>query len=249
MHLEVAFTLALLSDAERKLCIVVDVLRATSSAVTMFGRGLAELLVAETIGEARRLAEGHPGHLLCGEEGSLPPPGFDFGNSPSEFAGIELTGRRAILATTNGTVALARAAGSPVVLVGAMLNVRAVAALAVREAAAEGLDIAILCSGRNRARAFSLEDTFCAGAILEAILLEDGASFKLADDATAARRLYRCYRGSARAAFREADHSASLVELGLGRDVEFCAERDRFAVVPRLRRDSGGLLRVVAEGG
>lgn len=50
VHVEVAFTPALLTEAERKVCIIIDVLRATSSAVTMLGRGLAEALVAESAG-------------------------------------------------------------------------------------------------------------------------------------------------------------------------------------------------------
>lgn len=246
MRIEVAFTPALLTDPARKVCVVIDVLRATSTVVTMFGRGLAEALVAETVDEARRQAAARPGYLLCGEEGSLPPAGFHFGNSPSEFDRLDLRGQRAILTTTNGTLALARAAACPVVLLGAMLNVQAVADVALWEAAAAGRDVVLLCAGRNRARYFSLEDAFCAGAMVEAMLSREGERPGLWNDATAARRFYRSYRGSAIAAFREADHGASLIDLGLGHDLDFCAQRDRFDAVPRLERDRDGTLRLVA---
>ncbi|MCH8902080.1 MAG: 2-phosphosulfolactate phosphatase, partial [Chloroflexi bacterium] len=144
-----------------------------------------------------------------------------------------------------GTPALARAAGCPLALVGAMLNVQAVVDVALREAAAAGLDVVILCAGRNRARSFSLEDAFCAGAMVEVMLSREGARPEPRSDALAARRLYRSYRGSARAAFRDAGQTASLTGLGLGRDLEFCAQRDRFAFVPRLEHSEGDTLRVV----
>ncbi len=245
MRVEVAFTPALLVDASSKVCIVVDVLRATSTLVTMFGRGLAEALVAETVDEARRLAAERPDYLLCGEQGGLPPAGFHYGNSPSEFDRLDLTKRRAILATTNGTPALARAADCPLVLVGALLNVQAVVEVALREAAAAGRDVVILCAGHNRARSFSLEDAFCAGAMVEVMLSREGARPEPRSDALASRRLYRSYRGSARAAFLEADHGAALIGLGLGHDLDFCAQRDRFAVVPRLEHSERETLRVV----
>ena len=245
MRLEVACTPALLTDADPKVCVVIDALRATSTLVTMFGRGLAEALVAETVDEARRLAAARPGLLLCGEEGSLPPAGFDYGNSPSEFDRLDLTGRRAVMATTNGTRALARAAACPVVLAGALLNLGAVAEAALREASSAGLDIVLLCAGRDYGHHFSLEDTFCAGAMADDMLSREGERPKPSNEAVAARRLYRSYRGAASAAFREAEHGASLIDLGLGRDLDFCAQRDRFAVVPRLERDSDGTLRVV----
>ncbi|MGB2695422.1 MAG: 2-phosphosulfolactate phosphatase [Dehalococcoidia bacterium] len=246
MRIEVAFTPALLTHPERKLCVVIDVLRATSTAATMFGRGLQELLVAETVEDARQLASNRPGHLLCGEEHSLAPPGFDHGNSPTEFDALDLSGRRAILATTNGTRALVRAAECPVLLTGALVNLRAVARVALREAAVRDLDVVLLCSGRNGARYFSLEDTFCAGAIVDVMLAHQGERPMLWNGAVAARRLYRSYRGSANVAFREADHGASLIALGLARDLDFCAQRDRFTVVPRLERRADGALALVS---
>lgn len=245
MRIEVAFTPALLTDPEGKVCLVIDVLRATSSLVTMFGRGLAEAIVVESIEEARRESAKRPGWLLCGEAGGLAPEGFDHGNSPSEFNQLDLSGRRAIVATTNGTMALARASACPVVLVAALLNLRAAARAALREAAIGGRDIAVLCAGNSRARHFSLEDAFCAGAVVDE-LVSPGGPTRLWSSATAARRLYRSYRGSALAAFREADHGAVLIALGFQRDLEFSAQRDRVRVVPRLERASDGSLHVLA---
>lgn len=240
-RLEVAFTPALLREPERKVCVVIDVLRMTSSAVAMFGRGLAELLVVAGVAQARRLAGPRRRALLCGEAGGLPPKGFDYGNSPSEFARLDLAGRRAILATTNGSPALVRAATAPAVLLGALLNATAVARAAL--AAAGEYEIALVCAG-NAGR-FALEDAFCAGAIAEAIIRQASA-VQPSGSALAARRLYRSYRGSARAAFWEAEVGRGLARLGFGDDLALCARHDRIAVVPGVASVRGGVVRVVA---
>jgi 2-phosphosulfolactate phosphatase len=243
VNIEVAFVPTLLTDASTKVCLVIDVLRATSTIVTMFDRGVSEVVVCATLEEARRLAKAEPGrYLLCGEEAGLTPDGFDYGNSPSEFATFDLRGRRAILATTNGTAALARAADGPAVFVASLLNVSAAAAAAIHEAEDGGHNVSIVCAGRDYGRYFGLEDTFCAGALVERMLSGCPRRPHLWNDATAALRLYRSYRGSALAALNEADHARSLIDVGLGHDIEFCARTDVSPLVPRLARDDTGRL-------
>lgn len=244
MRLDVAFAPALLADAERKVCVVIDVLRATSSLAAMFARGLDEALVAESVPEARRLASERQGWLLCGEEHGLPPEGFDYGNSPCEYAGLDLHGKRAVVATTNGTRALARAAGAPVVVTGAYLNATAAARFVAREAAVRGLDIVLICAGNGGGSLFSLEDAVCAGALLE-LIEREVRGLELRSSAKAALRLYRTYESPA-AAFEDAEHALALRKIGLSADVAFCAQRDVFDVVPRLARTPDGSLRLVA---
>src|SRR5438093_13553874 len=90
-------------DYTRSVCIVVDVLRASSSIVTLLERGARPVIAAGSIEEARSLYQRLPGFILCGERGGFPPAGFDYGNSPAEFFRLDLDGRSAILATSNGT--------------------------------------------------------------------------------------------------------------------------------------------------
>ncbi len=243
--LEVCLTPASLADPARKVCIVIDVLRATSALVTMFARGVTEALVADSIEEARKLAGGRPGALLCGEEGGLRPPGFDYGNSPSEFDTVDLAGRRAIIATSNGTRALVKASACPVVLVGALLNLRAVVAHGLDFAGTE-LDVTFLCAGEGGGTSASLEDTFCAGAMVEEAATHGGEDLVLGADAKAARRLYRSYGGSASEAMCASTHATVLRELGLGLDVDFCARTNVWDVVPRLGRTAAGELSLAA---
>jgi 2-phosphosulfolactate phosphatase len=239
MKLDVAFLPSLLRDPGRYVCVVVDVLRASSSLVVLLERGVEEVLLAGSIGEARRLAHERPHYLLCGERGGLPPRGFHHGNSPAEFAGLELDGRRAILCTSNGTRALARAAAAPLVLVGALLNATAVGRASVEAAGARGLGAAVVCSGDEGGTAFSLEDALGAGAIVDAIvgLGRETPRLELSDAALAALTIYRAHQGQEQAALRATSHARDLEALGLGEDLSFCARRDRFASVPYLQRD------------
>jgi len=247
VRVEVNFVPRLASGVEAKVCVVIDALRATSSLVVLFERGIDDVVVCGTLVEARRVAR-RTGRLLCGEVDSLPPPDFDYGNSPTEFTALDLGGRSAVLCTSNGTRALRRVAGAHAVLAGALLNRRAAAEAGLALAAGGGHDIAIVCSGRGHGRYFSLEDAYTAGAVVESLLAQAGAGAlrpRLWNDALAALRLYRSYRGRAMACFRQADHGRSLIDLGLGHDLEFCARTDVSTAVPRVRRGEDGLPRVV----
>jgi len=239
MKLDVAFLPSLLREPERHVCVVVDVLRASSSLVTLLERGVEEALLAASIGEARRLARERPHYMLCGEQGGLPPRGFHYGNSPAEFAGLELSGRRALLCTSNGTRAIARAAAAPLVLVGALLNATAVGRAAAEAAATQELGITVVCAGDEGGAVFSLEDALGAGAIVDAIvgLGREAPRLELSDGALAALTIYRAHQGQEQAALRATAHGRDLEAQGLGEDLSFCARRDAFAAVPHLRRD------------
>ncbi|MEX2160196.1 MAG: 2-phosphosulfolactate phosphatase [Dehalococcoidia bacterium] len=238
MILDVCFTPVQTARPGRTVCLVIDVLRATSSLATMFARGIEGVLVAETIEEARRLAEAGPGVLLCGEERGLPPEGFDYGNSPVEFDALDLRGSRAVMATTNGTRALAMAAGCRAAYAASMLNVSSAARAAIEAGASDRLDIVAMCAGTGGR--FALEDAFCAGAVVE-VIEREASDVELADGASAALRVYRSYEGSALEALADASHARLLQSIGLGADVAFCAQRDVFDVAPRLVRDDGVL--------
>ncbi len=243
VHVDVAFRPELFPSRQADVCIVVDVLRATSTLITMFARGLEEALIAPSIEEARRVARERHGWLLCGEVGGLPPEGFDYGNSPSQFDGLSLRGRRAVLATTNGTKALTLAAGTRVVLVGALLNARAVAAEALHVAGTAG-EILILCAGENGGAVNCVEDSFCAGKLVQEVVRHGQGRVRLR---AGGKQAHWVGKGlSPLENLRSAEHGRALIALGFEPDVEFCARADRFTLVPRAERTSQGLVRVNA---
>ena len=83
--------------------VVIDVLRAFTTAAFAFAAGAEEIFLVSTTQEAFALRERVPGSLVMGEVQGLPVPGFDFSNSPAEMDGRDLTGRRLIQRTSSGT--------------------------------------------------------------------------------------------------------------------------------------------------
>ncbi len=221
--------------------VAIDVLRASSTAVVALGRGVPRLVVTSSLREARRLRRAFVDYLLAGERGGLPPRDFDLGNSPPQLLSADLQGRGLILTTSNGTRLLHRLARLPVVLVGCLLNRRAVARLAVTKARSLGLPIALVCAGEGGGREMALEDIIGAGAIAEAALEMD-PQLEADEWARLALLAFAAARDDLPAALGATRHGRHLASLGLGEDVAYCARMDEWEAVPSLERDAEGLL-------
>jgi 2-phosphosulfolactate phosphatase len=195
--------------------VVIDVLRATSTAVRALAAGYARVVFAEDLDDALGLRG--PGRVLAGERGCVRPPGFDQGNSPQEVT--RCRGEELVLSSTNGApavIAAIRAAGA--VLLASMLNLQAtIDALA----AAEG-EIQIICAGAG-GRA-SLEDVYVAGRLLAALDGERTDAARIAETVAAA------YRTPA-AALRTGAGGVALRAAGLGEDIAHCARESQLTLV------------------
>jgi 2-phosphosulfolactate phosphatase len=242
MRIDVALLPDLVAN-EDSVFAVVDVLRASSAIVTLLERGVPAVIPAASVEQARELRERLPDHLLCGERNSLPPPGFDHGNSPTEFAALEPRGRSAILATSNGTRVLARLAAAPAVLVGSLLNREATAKAMLALSAERGRDATVVCAGSAYATSLALEDALGAGAIVEAALRFEG-SLQPSDAALLARDAFLARRGDLPSALASSDHGSELMAAGFSVDIAYCARLDVSSAVPLLRRDEDGLLKL-----
>jgi 2-phosphosulfolactate phosphatase len=98
--------------------VVIDVIRAMTTAAYGFAAGVRDVVPAGTVEEALVLRERFPGALVMGEVGGLPVPGFDFGNSPAALIGRDLRGKRLIQRTSAGTQGLVRSARADLLLGG-----------------------------------------------------------------------------------------------------------------------------------
>jgi 2-phosphosulfolactate phosphatase len=83
--------------------VVVDVIRAFSTAAYAFGAGAAEIYLVATVDEALAFKAARPGVLAMGEDGGLRPDGFDFPNSPAMVAAADLDGRTLVQRTSAGS--------------------------------------------------------------------------------------------------------------------------------------------------
>lgn len=97
---------------------VIDTFRAFTTAAFLLDAGVASLLLASEVDEARQIAAAVGDAILCGEDRGLTPPGFDLGNSPGEvLRHVDLAGRVVVQRTSAGTRCLraaVRAGASPV---------------------------------------------------------------------------------------------------------------------------------------
>jgi 2-phosphosulfolactate phosphatase len=246
MRLDAALTPALLRQPNTDVCIIVDVLRASSSCVALLQAGVESIHVAPDIDAARALrAETLPAALLCGEVGGLRPQGFDFGNSAQELSGLDLRACTVVLATSNGTRAVHAAATAPAVFVGCLLNQSAVAHAAVAAARRHAVGISVVCAGNDLGTVVGLDDCFAGGAIvatLQDLLAEQQPPEPavLTDAAQLLRRLYANFDGQAASAFRAASHGRHLEEIGFTKDLEFCGQVDVSDTVPALVPEHAG---------
>ena len=159
------FDVALLpaaSDAlEDTTVIVVDVLRATTTIISALSNGAKEVFPQPSI-EAARAAHQEIGDssVMGGERQGKIVPGFHHGNSPLEYTAEAIKDKSLILATTNGTVAMEACRSAKRVLIGAMVNVDAVA-----EAVYQCERVCVMCSGTDRI--ITSEDVCFAGLLFQ----------------------------------------------------------------------------------
>jgi len=208
--------------------VAIDVVRAFTTAAYAFAAGASEIILAGTVEEALTLREQFPGTFLMGEVDGLPVSEFDFGNSPTEIAGLDLTGRRLIQRTSAGTQGVVRSTSAELLLAGSLVCAGATARY-LRQAQPERVTFVItgILLGRD-----GDEDIACAD-YLTALLRGEQP-----DIAPFIRRVYESTTGHL---FTDPDHP-EFSEADLARCVE--VDRFDFALVVE-RRDGLWLLKPV----
>lgn len=100
-----------LSEAHlaRGVVVVIDVLRAFTTAAYAFESGAKEIFPVASVTDALALRERLPGYLVMGEVDGHKPDAFDFGNSPSAIRRADLHNRSMIQRTSAGTQGILRA--------------------------------------------------------------------------------------------------------------------------------------------
>lgn len=224
--------LLVLDDSERAsermrgtVALLVDILRATTTLTTAFANGLRSATPVLSPAEAYAERRARPDVLLGGERGGVRAPGFDFGNSPTEFTPERVRGRDLVVTTTNGTRLMKAAASTRRAYLGSFANIGA----ACRKLEESDRHALIACAGNENA--FTIEDALFAGACVERLI----ERFALTDAAMACRVLWEASRERLVEAMASGAHGRRLVALGFGDDIALCARRNTTLVVPGLR--------------
>lgn len=211
--------------------VVIDVLRATSSIVTALENGAAEIIPASSVPQAKRIAAKFkkPKVCLCGEREGKIIPGFDLGNSPSEFKGAAVKGKTLVMATTNGTGAIAKAKSAANLYITSFLNLQAVADVV----ATDSRDLVLLCAGKEEF--FSLEDSVCAGMFLFRLECKK-IKMECNDQALAALALYKEWSLDLLRMMKASVHGKYLTSLGMKKDLFDCIQVNLYKNVPRMQK-------------
>lgn len=252
--LEVLFTPAEFTGLSQRnlrevVCVVFDILRATSTMMTALANGAREILPVSEIAEALAIRRSRAEVLLAGERNGLRilaaqtgSIDFDLGNSPREFTPEKVRGKTIVMTTTNGTRALRACATARSTLIGSFLGMRALAAWIAQE---KPVNLLLICSGTVDQAAY--EDALAAGALCD-LIWPDYASGRISDSARMARQIYAASKADILRAAADGRNGRRLLGIPeLREDVPYCFQQDTIDFLARL--DGEGVVRRVRTDG
>jgi 2-phosphosulfolactate phosphatase len=193
---------------DRQAVVAVDVIRATTTAVTAAVGGWRCFPVA-SIETAVDLAKKLHDPLLVGELGGTTPYAFHLSNSPAQLASLTAAARPIILLSTSGTRVICEASPQQAVYAACLRNYTAQAAIL----AAHHPRVAIVGAGARRE--FRMEDQMACAWIAE--LLIDTGYEPLGETAELVKR----WSGATVEVITDGNSAAYLRETGQSRDLEF----------------------------
>lgn len=228
---EVCFSPALyqfLPVTANRLTVVIDILRATTSFCTAFDYGVEKIIPLNSLEQALEFK--HKGNLVAAERDGLKPEFADFSNSAFDYMTDSIRGKTIYYTTTNGTEAISIARTNGKVAIASFLNYLAMAEwLKTRDE-----DILLLCAGwKNN---YCIEDTLCAGAIAE-LLVMDSRYTLTGDSADSALILWQGCQGNPEPLIKKASHYKRLLKLGFADVVKYSLESGKSRSIPVLFND------------
>ncbi|MEF8815573.1 MAG: 2-phosphosulfolactate phosphatase [Salinibacter sp.] len=214
-------------DVQDRTVVVIDVLRACSTIVTALDRGARAVMPVPDMAQAGKIASNLDPDVyrLGGERNGEKIEGYHLGNSPSEYTREAVEGRDVILNTSNGTQALEQAKKADTLVAACFLNAGRVVDFVRQTAEA----VTIVCAGRQNRLA--LEDTLCAGLLLDR-LWDGDEPYPVTDSAHTAYTLYHTDRNDLNSALRGANHAEWLAQQDRTADLDYCFRVDSLPVLP-----------------
>lgn len=229
-QIEICFSPALIDQYVKKDAVVVvtDVFRASTTICTALANQANSIIPVASELEAQEFKQ--KGFLTGAERKSMRCDFADFGNSPLEFSREKVEGKDIIFATSNGTKAIKAAADCYLLLIGAFINLKAVAKRCMRE----NKDVLIVCAGcKGR---ICVEDSLFAGALTACLLEND--NFSAASDGTRiAVTLWHQANKDFNNYMMKSENAVRLLAQGFEEDLRYCLQQSIIDLVPELNSD------------
>lgn len=203
--------------------IIIDVLRAFSTAAYAFSRGAKEILLVSTVEEAFFIGSKTPNSKVMGEVGGLPPAGFDFGNYPTHISRENLSGVSLIQRTGAGTQGAVRSQNAETMLASSFVVASATVRFAKKFRVPE---ITFVITGKTFKGGD--EDLACAEYLEE--LMKD----KQPDTKSFVQRVF-----DSRDALQHLDPAQTGFPLS---DLDYCTQIDKFDFAMPITREDGKLI-------
>jgi 2-phosphosulfolactate phosphatase len=224
---------------ENKVAVIFDVLLATSTITAALHNGASEVIPVldekEARAEALHCEEGS--YVLVGEYRGKTIDGF-LSPNPLALKG-KVEGKKVILSTTNGTVALKKSLLAKKVYAASLLNGSAVAEELIKKYYGE--TIVIVCSGSFDE--FNMEDFYGAGYLIDCLLSNDKAAWEMTDATLAAYHFYNGTKNNAKEILKTSRVGRMLASYGFENELQFVSQHGLYDVVPYMDKNH----RIVAE--
>ncbi|HTP79580.1 MAG TPA: 2-phosphosulfolactate phosphatase [Bacteroidota bacterium] len=233
MKIDLVYTAAQIDELQvrEKNVVIIDVLRSSTTIATALYNGAREIIPVASIESAVKISGSLFGEVTLrgGERNGKIIEGFNLGNSPREYTESTVRGKSIIFCTTNGSVAMYRSRFAKNMAVGSFVNLSTIVQY-IRDV---GNDFLLVCSGGSSGfGSFSMEDSVCAGMIIQHLQKADLPAIELTDSSRAALALHKSFGKSILKMIRESDHGRYLAEIGLGDDLRICSDVDSIPVLP-----------------
>ena len=209
--------------------VVMDVLRATTTIIVALSHGCKYVVPFEEVNEVFQHASKLPVKraLKCGERYGKKVEGFDLGNSPVDYVSTVVSNKVILLSTTNGTRALLASKKAAETIILSLVNMSAVAEYLSKKAT----ELLMIAAGTNNAH--SVEDTYCAGMLMDLIMKNSINEIIMSENAHSALKITQKYGENISAMFMDSKHGKYLHQLGFEADLELCAKLDSVPIVPK----------------
>jgi 2-phosphosulfolactate phosphatase len=201
------------------LTVIIDVLRASSTIVTVLEKKANHIIPCGSLEESYLLKS--KGYKLIGERGGVPPLGFDYPNSPSLLYNEHIIGNKYAINTQGGSQGIVQAKKASDVIIGCFLNYSALVEYIRRS---DTKLVSLVAMGHNdQAASYSAVEDEEFAKLLQARLL----GRKIDIDAM----FQRISQDSALAKYFDGTN-----DFFPKKDYEFCMQLDKFKSIPRVFR-------------